>query len=319
MRITLLGKRASITHWLEKAAEGFAAAGCEVRLAWFRNPTFHPAIDAAMAAERFGAPMAGRIAAGVRKWRPRLVLVIGGFQAPTSVLERLRSQKDRPPLVGWVGDVFGAEAAPVAALYDLVAYADSALLARHGELGFPGEAMWLPHAASAPIDPAPSGPRGEEIVFIANPTPRRRAILKGLSQSISLYGPSWRPGTEGEAHLIFPRRIAPREVTAIYARCVAALNIRNEGNLLDGLNQRNFEPCLAGAAVLSDDQPDLARCFEPGREVLIWRDGGELDALCRKLRREPDLAERVGDAGRRRVLADHGYDKRLEAILARLA
>ncbi len=317
MRVFLIGKRASITHWLEHAANGFRAAGHEVRLGVYRNPTFHPAIDALMVDERLGAPMAGAMAAAVRRFRPEIILAIGAFNVPLTVLERLSAVAGRPPLVAWVGDVFTREAAAPAGLFDLVAYTDSGLLARHQEYGFSTKALWLPHAVdpSTADEPTRDERRGP-MAFVAVPTDHRRAVVGALTRPIALYGPGW-TASPGVRHAISAKRVAPREVRRIYRRSLAALNIRNEANVLVGLNQRSFEPCLAGAAVVSDNQPDLERCFDPGAEVLTWASTDELNAVHEKIVRDPALAASVGEAGRRRVLADHTYARRLEA-LARL-
>jgi spore maturation protein CgeB len=66
--------------------------------------------------------------------------------------------------------------------------------------------------------------------------------------------------------------------------------------------------------VVAEDQPDLAACFEPGAEVVVWRDIAELNETYERLRRAPQSAAAIGARGRRRVLADHTYARRLEAL-----
>jgi spore maturation protein CgeB len=97
---------------------------------------------------------------------------------------------------------------------------------------------------------------------------------------------------------------------------LAVLNMRSEGNVVNGLNQRNFDPYLCATPVVAEDQPDLTACFEPGKEVVVWRDVAELNAIYSALRQDPARAAAIGLAGQRRVLADHSYGRRLE-ILAR--
>ncbi len=315
MKVLLVGKVASITHWLEHAAGGFRAAGHEVRIGVTRNPVFHPAIDAARADPRLGAPMAGAIARQARRFAPDLILVIGALEVPPSVLERLSGLPGRAPLIAWVGDAFGPASAPVAALFDLVAYTDSGLLARHRELGFASPAIWLPHAAdpSLAAGDLSQGERSEPMAFVAVPTPYRRAIVAALTRPIALYGPGWAAVPPVE-HRIQARRIAPAAVRLLYRRALAALNVRNEANVIHGLNQRSFEPCLAGAPVVCDDQPDLERCFDPGSEVLMWSSPEDLNAVHERLVGDRTLAAAIGEAGRRRVLADHTYARRLETL-----
>ena len=303
VRVFVIGKVRHITHWLEHAVAGLRSAGHEVRTAAVRNPALHRSIDAALADRRLGAPMARGIAGAVRRWRPDLVMVVGVYQAPLAVLERLSALAGRPPLVAWIGDAFGEEAAAAAGLFDLVAYTDSGLLARHRELGFASRAIWLPHAVDpSRLSEAGAGPRGP-MAFVAVPTPHRRAVVAGLARPIALWGPGWTASPDVE-HKIHARRIAPAAVRRVYAGALAVLNVRNEGQVIDGLNQRSFEPYLAGTAVVSDNQPDLERCFEPGAEVFVWRDVDELNAVHERLIAEPGLAASVAAAGRRRVLAE---------------
>jgi len=314
LKIFLLGKQASITRWLEDAALAFRRGGHEVRVGLTRRPWLNLALEQALA-----APLADRIARRVARFGPDLILVIGGYHIPAAMLDAIASLPSRAPLVGWVGDNFDDSAVAADASYDLVACTDSGLLARRDHRGFATPSLFLPHA----VDPgagqrlAPGSGRRTQMVFVGNPTPHRRAVVSALERPIVLYGPAWRrmPDVDHEIH---GRRISKRRVFGLYAEHLAALNIRNEYNVLAGLNQRNFEPCLAGAAVVTDDQPDLSLCFEPGREVLAWRTTEELNALYAQVLSDPAWAAAVGKAGRRRVLADHTYAARLQSLRAAL-
>jgi spore maturation protein CgeB len=317
LKILIVGKVASVTHWLEDCAAAWRAEGHEVRIAAARNPGVHSSIEALLLSERLGAPLAAGIARQARRRAPDLMVAIGAYHIPTVVLERLAALPGRCPILGWVGDLFSPGAARAAELLDAVAYTDSGLLALHAELGFAASAAWLPHAVNphAAAGGAPLGPRRPRLAFVANPTKHRRDVVGQIDWPISLYGPGW-TAAPGARHHLHARRVRPGAVPAIYAGHLAALNIRNELNVLAGLNQRNFDPCLSGTPVLSDAQGDLERCFEPGREVLVWRDARELNEAYEALRADPERAAAIGAAGRRRVLAEHTYARRLESLAA---
>jgi len=306
MRLFLLGRRASVTHWLEEAAQAFRTDGHEVKVGIVRDPRLHPGLQRALA-----EPIAARIAARVARFAPDLVLAIGGFHTPPAVLERIAALPTRPPMIGWVGDIFGEAAAALAQRYDLVAYTDSGLAQRHRTLGFAGEAAFAPHAVDPHVE-APAAERAPRMVFVAVPTPGRQAVVGAVSAPLALYGQGW---TGDGGHDVHPGRLPARRLLRVYARHLASLNVRNELNVLTGLNQRNFQPYLAGTPVVTDDQPDLPLCFEPGREALVWRDVDELNDLYARLLKSPDAAATVGAAGRRRVLADHTYGRRLAALV----
>ena len=311
MKLFLLGKNASVTHWLEDAAAGFRAAGHAVEVGFTRRPWLSAAVERTLEGA-FTAAVTRRI----RQFEPELILVIGAFHAPPSLLETVAAIQGRAPLIGWVGDLFDETARPVAALYDAVHYTDSGLEALHRTLGFTRLARSLPHAVNpAGLDSATltCAARRHRMVFVANPTQRRRAVVDALTSPIALYGPTWAP-SPGVTHDVHPGRVANHRLRGLYASHAMALNIRNEHHVLAGLNQRNFEPCAVGAALITDAQADLERCFEPGVEVLAWRNTDELNAHHERLLRAPGEAAAIGQRGRRRVLAEHTYARRLEVL-----
>ncbi len=311
MKIFLIGKTGSINHWLEDAVVAFRGDGHQVRLGVVRRAWLNAGLESAMA-ERLAASMAGT----ATRFAPDLILSIGGFHAPTPFLERLATLPGRPPLVGWVGDLFDGSARRAAELYDLVAYTDSALMARHGEIGFPSRAMFLPHAVNSGPAPPPAE-RAHRMVFVANATPSRRAIVGFTTAPLSVFGPGWTvEATSG--HDVHPGRVSHRRVAGLYAGHLASLNIRNEFNVLNGLNQRNFDPYVSATPVVTDDQADLERCFEPGKEVLVYRNADQLNGLYDRLLRDPAEAARIGEGGRRRVMAEHTLAHRLAALRAAL-
>ena len=315
MKILVIGKVGSITHWLEDCVGAWRADGHVVRVEMTRNPAVNAAIERLLLSDAIGAPMASRIARNARIFSPDLIVAIGAYHQPPVILERIAALPHRPPILGWVGDVFTADAARAANALDMVAYTDSGLQSLHDALGFPTPCFFLPHAA----DPRPGAalPGGERrgLVFIGNPTDHRRRIVSGLRSPISLYGPGW-VATPGLEHRVFARRVAKDAVWGIYSAHLAALNIRNEINVVSGLNQRNFEPCIVGAAVIAEHQPDLERCFEPGREVLVYRDVDELNAIHARAMAAQDETRAIGLAGRARVMADHTFARRLQTMRA---
>ena len=102
------------------------------------------------------------------------------------------------------------------------------------------------------------------------------------------------------------------------------LNVSRESMAANGFSPatRVFEAAGAGACLITDAWEGIELFLEPGSEVLVARDGAEVAALVEAL--EPERAGAIGDAARRRVLAEHTYAHRaveverlLEAELAR--
>lgn len=310
MKLALVGKAGALNHWLEHAAAAWRADGHKVRpiivrRAWLAEPLEHALVG----------PIGRMLRARLTGFAPDLILALGGFHVPERLLTAIAGTPRRAPLVGWVGDAFGPEAAAKARLYDLVAYTDSALMAQARAVGFAGPAMHLPHAVDPGRAPAlaPFEKRDPRMLLVAAPTPVRRAVVAAVAAPMVVRGPGWRP-TDGAIHDIKAERVADPRVPALYGAHRAALNLRNEINVLAGLNQRNFEPCLAGACLITDDQPDLSSAFEPGIEVLVWKSPDELNAHYQRVLADPAFAQTIAAAGRARVLARHTFAHRLAAI-----
>ena len=317
MKLFVLGKRGSVTHWAEDAVAGFAAAGHDVRFGGFRSPGLYRFLEGALFPRWADVPLAVRLARAISRFAPDLILVLTAYFIPPPVLGYIARLPHRPPLFGWVGDRFSAESAATAALFDAVAYTDTGLLSLHKEIGFASPAIYLPHAANPRLTAGQSDARQQQMVFVANPTAYRLAFVRDVRTPLQLYGQGWRQ-LRGTNHRIHPRRIGVDELATVYRTHLAVLNVRNEHNVVAGLNQRHFDPYLAATPVVADDQGDLPLCFEPGREMLVYRDVDELNDLYIRLQRQPEFAAAIGNAGRRRVLAEHTYGHRLAAY-AKLA
>jgi spore maturation protein CgeB len=73
-----------------------------------------------------------------------------------------------------------------------------------------------------------------------------------------------------------------------------------------------FEAAGAGACLITDAWEGIERFFEPGREILVAENG---PAVAEQLARlTPEEARRIGDAARRRALAEHTYTQRVRLV-----
>lgn len=315
MKIVVLGKRGSVVHWAEDAIAGFQAAGHDVRFCITRNPLINRNVEKILLAKNLGVPRAARIVRAIRRFSPSLILAVGPHAMPPAILERVAQLPGRSPLIGWAGDLWSTAESVVANYLDAIAYTDSGLLALHHDQKLPSRAIYLPHAANPRLEGGLTGPRDRlpRMVFVANPTQDRRALIDKVNTPMTLYGPGWINGGRSR-HEVHARRVAVPELREIYRSHLAVLNIRNEDHNLAGLNQRHFDPYMAATPVVADNQPDLQRCFEPGREILMYRDADELNDIYDRLRREPGDAAAIGERGRTRVQAEHTYARRLEVL-----
>lgn len=80
------------------------------------------------------------------------------------------------------------------------------------------------------------------------------------------------------------------------------------------VNQRVFDVPACGAFLLTDTRAQMERLFEPGREVAVYREPGEVEELLARSLADPAARQAVARAGRRRVLAEHTYPKRMAEL-----
>ncbi|HEV3486625.1 MAG TPA: glycosyltransferase, partial [Vicinamibacterales bacterium] len=120
------------------------------------------------------------------------------------------------------------------------------------------------------------------------------------------------------ANVHYAGHVYTRDHNAFNCTPRAVLNISRDSMARYGFSPatRVFEAAGAGACLITDAWEGIEEFLEPGREVLVAEDGAAVAELTRGLTAE--TARRIGDAARRRVLAQHTYAQRvlqLETLL----
>ncbi len=101
-----------------------------------------------------------------------------------------------------------------------------------------------------------------------------------------------------------------RDHNAFNCSVTAALNISRESMARFGFSPatRVFEAAGAGACLITDFWEGIESFLEPNREVLVAHSGPEVAAIVQDL--DSGRAAGIGQAARRRVLAEHTYAHR---------
>lgn len=166
-------------------------------------------------------------------------------------------------------------------------------------------------------------PGGNPAVFGPNPPPEVRPI--GVSFIGSRYGR--RPRTivrmrrSGIPVVVRGKDWPNGPVTQeeMLRLCQSSLLTLGFGFVADtdrvGIKGRDFEVPLSGCAYLTSYSPDLAACFEEGKEILFYRNDDDLIAKAKYYLAHPEEAKAIGLAGRERALREHTWERRVRALI----
>ncbi|MCE5276894.1 MAG: glycosyltransferase [Planctomycetaceae bacterium] len=164
-----------------------------------------------------------------------------------------------------------------------------------------------------------------DLSFIGNRLPDREARVEEfflrpaamLPQRTFLIGGS---GWHDKPMPTNVRRLAhvyTRDHNAVNCSATAVLNISRQSMAAYGYSPatRVFEAAGAAACLISDDWEGIDHFFEPGKEILVARDGQEVAQWVESL--TPEAARQIGNAALERVRAQHTYQHRA-AVLDKL-
>jgi spore maturation protein CgeB len=260
-----------------------------------------------------------------------VVVKAGGVGVLDEELEKAVLELGAPVTVFWDVDAPATlarlEARPDDPLRALVPRYDAVLtygggdpvVARYRALGARDCAPVYNALDPATHHPSPADPRfAADLAFLGNRLPDREARVESFflraaelapQRSFLLGGAGWDdrplpPNVRSLGH------VSTREHNALNATPLAVLNVSRESMAANGWSPatRVFEAAGAGACVVTDAWDGIDAFLEPGEEVLVAADGEEVAAHVEAL--DPARARRIGDAARRRVLAEHTYAHR---------
>ncbi len=82
----------------------------------------------------------------------------------------------------------------------------------------------------------------------------------------------------------------------------------------NAVNQRVFDVPAAGQFLLTDYKNQLEGLFRIGEEMICYRDKEEIPELAKYYLTHDHQREKIAERGRKRVLADHTYTRRLDEL-----
>lgn len=162
-----------------------------------------------------------------------------------------------------------------------------------------------------------------DLAFLGNRLPDREARVDQFffeaarrlpEKSFLLGGAGWEPW-QLPANVRPIGHLSTIDHNAFNATPLAVINIARESMARIGFSPatRVFEAAGAGACLISDAWEGMELFLDPGEEVLTARDGRDVADILTGL--TPERARDIGERARSRILREHTYDRRAEAVV----
>ncbi|KPH05852.1 hypothetical protein CO657_35610 (plasmid) [Rhizobium acidisoli] len=178
------------------------------------------------------------------------------------------------------------------------------------------------------LDPQTHHPVPEDIrfsadlAFLGNRLPDREARVEHFflepasrlpDRTFLLGGSGWQDKPVA-SNIRYIGHVPTRDHNAFNVTPTAVLNVSRASMAENGFSPatRVFEAAGAGACLITDDWEGIEFFLKPDEEILVARDGQDVAALVAGLSRQS--ARKIGESARQRVLTEHTYTNRAEAV-----
>jgi spore maturation protein CgeB len=157
------------------------------------------------------------------------------------------------------------------------------------------------------------GSRSTDVVFVGQRYGRREKLisyLRDLNFSVKAFGQGWPEGT-----------ISHDRTIELYSKSMAVLGVGDVGALpeVKHVKGRDFEVPMCGGLYLTTFNPELTDFLKIGKEILCYSSLEECAELLHWVRRHPQQANDVRQAGLRRSLRDHTWGARFSEVFSILS
>ena len=154
-----------------------------------------------------------------------------------------------------------------------------------------------------------------DLLFVGNRLPDREKRVEDFFLAAAEQAPEFQFGLGGEgwgskklpSNVRWLGHIGTNDHNVLNCSAGMVLNLNRESMASVGFSPptRVFEAAGAGACVITDYWQGIDTFFEPGCEILVARDAGEIVDLLRTV--DAKLAKEMGGAMRERALLEHTY------------
>ncbi len=248
-------------------------------------------------------------------FKPDMVFFTGLFFTDHSLVELC---KDRGIITaGWVGDKFNSDKEIYKDSIDHLFLSDSAFIKIAQEIGF-NNIHFLQFGYDENLHKDLHLDRRMSINFVGSYTKERDEMFSYLKdRHLEIYGTKWdHLSTKTDKWNISNNKIPQKKVANIYNTTIATLNVAQKNNIINMVNMRTFEAVACGSCLLNDYIKDIELCFEPNKEILVYKNPDELKELSDKVLKDKHFAKKIAKNGKIRAeKSGYSYRDRTKEIL----
>lgn len=171
-----------------------------------------------------------------------------------------------------------------------------------------GLAMFWPEAAQPNVHKLCDLPFEYDVSFIGGKygcRPMFISKLQKLGVNVTCFGNGWKNGP-----------LSNEEMIKLYSRSRINLGFAGVGHSkrLMCLKGRDFELPMSGGLYLTQHNPELSLVYDVGKDIMTYKNENDCAEKIKWLLLQPDEAVKIRDAGRKRALKNHTWERRFEKI-----
>ncbi len=251
----------------------------------------------------------------IKTFKPDMVFFIGLFFTNVTLLNFCKEK--HIVTAGWVGDRFNNDKKIYIDSLDHLFLSDSAFMQIAQDIGFENR-HFLQFGYDENLHKDLNIDRKMSINFVGSYTKERDEIFSYLkNQHLEIYGAKWNNlNTKSNKWNISNKKISQKKVVQIYNSTIATLNVAQKNNIINMVNMRTFEAIACGSCLLNDNVKDIELCFEPNKEILVYKNPDELQELSDKVLKDKHFAQKIAKNGKIRAeKSGYSYRNRTKEIL----
>lgn len=257
----------------------------------------------------------------LKTFQPDFIFIVAPYFLSVEYFKILQSYKSAHStaiVAGWIGDNFDSinlDNRFISSIIDVKFITDTGF---KNYFSSTDTVYYLPLATTDKIFFNRNMQRDFLSSFVASHTQKREQYLSQINFPCYIYGTGWKQLSKKNQNnylTLNNKKLSIQETAKLYNCSKIILNFNNENNIINGVNQRTFDPFLCGALVVHEYCKDLELNFDIENEIVIFKDIEELNNKLLFLTSQASNLSKIITKGEKNVLSNHLFKNRVHNIM----